>query len=142
MKGYLHVNSEKMKNVFMSHRKNLRQSYNTKTGTKSFENLTKCKYLETTLTSQNYTHDERRRRLNSKNACNLSVHNILSSRLLHKNVTITIYRSIISSVLYGGETWSHIKNRTRYRKRYLGAQGLSNRGVKRRAYWAASMRQY
>jgi hypothetical protein len=34
------------------------------------------------------------------------VENLLSSSLLSKNLNITIYRTIILSVLYGCETWS------------------------------------
>jgi len=43
----------------------------------------------------------------SGNNCYHSVQNILSSRLLSKNLKITTYRTIILSVvLYGCETWS------------------------------------
>jgi hypothetical protein len=46
------------------------------------------KYLETTITNQNDIHEEIRRRLNSGNACYFSVQNILSSRLIYKNLKI------------------------------------------------------
>jgi hypothetical protein len=47
------------------------------------------------------------RRLNSGNACYHLVQNLLSSRLLSKDVKITIYKTIILPVaLYGCETWS------------------------------------
>jgi hypothetical protein len=47
------------------------------------------------------------KRLNSGNACYHSVQNLLSSRLLSKNVKVRIYRTIILPVvLYGCETWS------------------------------------
>jgi hypothetical protein len=43
----------------------------------------------------------------SGNACYRSVQNLLSSRLLSKNIKIRIYKSIILPVvLYGCETWS------------------------------------
>ena len=43
----------------------------------------------------------------SGNACYHSVQNVLSSRLLSKNLKIKIYRTIILPVvLYGCETWS------------------------------------
>jgi hypothetical protein len=46
-------------------------------------------------------------RLKSGNACHHSVQNILSSRLLSKNLKIKIYRAVILLVvLYGCETWS------------------------------------
>jgi hypothetical protein len=47
------------------------------------------------------------RRLNSGNACYHSVQNLLSSRLLSKNVKLRIYETIVLPVvLYGCETWS------------------------------------
>jgi hypothetical protein len=46
-------------------------------------------------------------RLRSGNACYYSVQNLLSSRLLSKNLKIKTYRTIILPVvLYGCETWS------------------------------------
>jgi hypothetical protein len=48
-----------------------------------------------------------KRRLNSGNACYHSVQNLLSSRLLSKNVKVRIYKTIILPVvLYVCETWS------------------------------------
>ena len=48
-----------------------------------------------------------KRRLMSGNARYHSVQNLLSSRLLSKNLKIKIYRTIIFPVvLYGCETWS------------------------------------
>jgi hypothetical protein len=48
-----------------------------------------------------------KRGLNSGNAYYHSFQNLLSSRLLSKNVKIRIYKTIILSVfLYGCETWS------------------------------------
>jgi hypothetical protein len=65
------------------------------------------KYLGTTLTNQNSIQEEVRSRLKSGNACYYSVQNLLSSRLLSKNLKIRIYRTIILPVvLYGCETWS------------------------------------
>jgi hypothetical protein len=46
-------------------------------------------------------------RLNSRNACYHSVQNLLSSRLISKNLKIKIYKIVILPVvLYGCETWS------------------------------------
>jgi hypothetical protein len=51
--------------------------------------------------------EEIKRRLNSDNACYHSVQNLLSSRLLSKNVKVRICKSIILPVvLYGCEIWS------------------------------------
>jgi hypothetical protein len=69
--------------------------------------VTKFKYLGATLTNQNDIHDEIKSRLNSGNACYYSVQNLLSSRLILKNLKIKIYKSVIlPAVLYGCETWS------------------------------------
>ena len=45
-------------------------------------------------------------RLKSGNACYHSVQNLLSSRLISKNLKVKIYRTIIFPVLCGCETWS------------------------------------
>jgi len=59
------------------------------------------------LTNQNSIAEEIKNRLRSGNACYHSVQNLLSSRLLSKNLKIKIYRTIIAPVvLYGCETWS------------------------------------
>ena len=59
------------------------------------------------LRNQNSIQEEIKSRLKSGNACYYSVQNVLSSRLLSKNLKIKIYRTIILPVvLYGGETWS------------------------------------
>jgi len=73
----------------------------------TFERVEEFKYWGTTLTNQNSIAEEIKRRLRSGNACYHSVQNLLSSRLLSKNVKIKIYRTIIFPVvLYGCETWS------------------------------------
>jgi len=65
------------------------------------------KYLGTTLTNQNSIAEEIKSRMRSGTACCHSVQNLLSSRLLSKNIKIKIYRTIILPVvLYGCETWS------------------------------------
>jgi hypothetical protein len=61
---------------------------------------------------QNCVHKEIKSRLNSGNACYHSVQSLLSSRLLSRNVKVKMYKNIILPVvLYGCETWSHIKER-------------------------------
>jgi hypothetical protein len=50
--------------------------------------------------------EEYKRRLNSDNACNHSVQNLLSSQFLSKKLNIRICKTIISLVLYWCETWS------------------------------------
>ena len=59
------------------------------------------------MCNQNAIAEEIKSRLRSGNACYHSVQNLLSSRLVSKNLKITIYRTIILPVvLYGCETWS------------------------------------
>jgi hypothetical protein len=73
----------------------------------TFERVEVFKYLETTLTNQSSVAKEIKSRLRSGNACYHSVRNLLSSRLLSKNLKIKIYRTIILPiVLYRCETWS------------------------------------
>ena len=60
-----------------------------------------------TLTNQNSIAEEIKSKLRSENACYHSEQNLLSSRLLSKNLKIKIYRTIILPiVLYGCETCS------------------------------------
>jgi len=73
----------------------------------TFKTVEEFEYLGTTLTNQNCIAEEIKSRLRSGNACYHSVQNLLSSRLLSKNLKIKIYRTIILPVvLYGCETWS------------------------------------
>ena len=60
----------------------------------SFERMEEFKYLGTTLENPNSILEEIKSRLKSGNACCHSVQNLLSSRLLSKNLKIKIYRTI------------------------------------------------
>jgi hypothetical protein len=69
--------------------------------------MSQFRYLGTTVTNQNLIQEEIKRRLNSGNACYHLVQNLLSSRLLSKNVKIRISRTVILPVvLYGCGIWS------------------------------------
>jgi hypothetical protein len=62
--------------------------------------------LGLTVTNQNLFQEEFKRRLNGSNACYHSVQNLVSC-LLHNNLKIKIYKTIVLPVvLYGCETWS------------------------------------
>jgi hypothetical protein len=59
------------------------------------------------VTNQTLVQEEIKRRMNSGNACYHSVQNLLSSRLLSKNVIIkNIHDYNFAVTLYGCETWS------------------------------------
>ena len=66
----------------------------------TFERVEECKYLGTNLTNQNSIAEEIKSRLKSGNACYNSVQNLLSSRLLSKNLKIKIYRTVILPVYF------------------------------------------
>jgi len=73
-----------------------------------FGKVENFKYLGVIINEdKNSIAGEIKSRLRSGNACCYSVQNLLSSRLLSKNLKIKIYRTIILPVvLYGCETWS------------------------------------
>jgi len=80
----------------------------------TFERVEEFKYLGTNLTNQNSIMEEIKSRLSLGNTCYHSVQNLLSSRLLSKNLKLKIYRTIILPVVfYGCETWSQILRKER-----------------------------
>jgi hypothetical protein len=85
----LGVNPEKTNYMLMSHSQKIRQKQSIKVANGSFEGVTKFKCLEKTLRDQNYMHEEIKNRLNSGNACYISVQSLLSSRLLSGNLKFT-----------------------------------------------------
>jgi hypothetical protein len=103
----LEMNADKTKYMIMSRHSNSGQNQNIRIANESFENVAKFKHLGTTLTNQNDIHDQIKSRLNSENARYYSVQNLLSSRLMSKNLKTKMYKTeILPFVLYGCETWS------------------------------------
>ena len=103
----LEVSTDKTKYMVMSRDQNAGRNHSVRIDNSTFERMGEFKYLGTIFTNQNSIPEEIKSRLRSGNACYHSVQNILSSRLLSKNLKIKIYRTIILPVvLYGCETWS------------------------------------
>jgi hypothetical protein len=81
---------------------NAAQNRDTEIANRSFENVSQFKYLGMTATNQNSIQEEIKRGLNSGNACYHSVQNLLSSRLLSKNLKIRIHKTVILPVVLCG----------------------------------------
>jgi hypothetical protein len=95
----LEINVEKTKYMIMSRHPNSGQNQNIRIANESFEKVATFRYLGMTLTNQNEIHDEIKSRLNFGNACYYSVQNLLSSRLISKNLKIKIYKTVILPVV-------------------------------------------
>jgi hypothetical protein len=84
---------------------NAGQNHNLKMANKVRERVEQFIYLATTVTNQNSIQEQIKSILKSGNACYYSVQNLLSFRLLSKNIKIKIYRTIIMPVVvYGRNT--------------------------------------
>jgi sorting nexin-29 len=102
----LEVNADKTKYMVMCQDRNAGRGHSVKIDNSHIERVEEFKYLGTTLTNQNSIQEKIKSRLKLGNVCFHSVQNLLSSRLLSKNLKIKIYRTIILPVvLYGFETW-------------------------------------
>jgi hypothetical protein len=94
----LEINVENINCMLLSCHQNVGQNRDS-----SFQNVSQFKQFGTSVTKQILIQEEIKRRQN----CYNSVQNILSSRLLSKNVKIRIYNIIfLPVVLHGCETWS------------------------------------
>ena len=101
----LEVSADKTKYMVISQDQNAGRIHSVRIDNSTFESEEEFKYLVTTLTNKNSIAGEIKSRLRSGNACYHSVQNLLSSRLLSKNLKIKIYRTVILPVvLYGCET--------------------------------------
>jgi len=87
----LEVSADKTKYMVVSRDQNAGRIHSVRTDNSTFERVDAFKYLRTTSTNQNSIAKEIRGRLRSGNACYHSVQNLLSSRLLSKNLKIYIY---------------------------------------------------
>ena len=76
--------------MVMSRDQNAGRNHSVRIDNSTFERMEEFKYLGTTLTNQNSIQEEIKSRLRSGNACYHSVHRLLSSRLLSKNLKTKI----------------------------------------------------
>jgi hypothetical protein len=76
--------------MLLSRHQNVGENRDMKLANRLFENVSQFRYLGTRVMNQNLIQEEIKRRLNSGNSCYHSVQNLLSSRLLSKNLKIRI----------------------------------------------------
>jgi hypothetical protein len=126
--------------MLLSRHQNAGQNHGIKIANRSFENVAQFQYLGTTVTNQNLIQGEIKRRVNLGNSPFSP--ELLSSRLLSKNIKIRIYETIILPVvLYWCETWS-LTLREEHRLRVFEnevkeeeiGRACSTNGAKRIAY--------
>jgi hypothetical protein len=82
--------------LLLSRHQNAGQYHDITIRNRCFENVAQFRYLGTTITNQNLIQEEIKMRLNSGNACYHSVQNLLSSRLLSKNIKLGIYKYLFA----------------------------------------------
>jgi len=103
----LEISADKTEYMVMFRDQNAGRNHSVKINNSTFESVEGFQYLGTTLKHQNSIPEEIKSRLRLGNACYNSVQNLLSYRLLSKNLKIRIYRTmILPVVLYGCEAWS------------------------------------
>jgi len=90
-KNGLEVYGHKTKYMTVSRDQNAGRIHSMKIGNSSIERVEEFKYLGTTLTNPNSIQEEIKSTTNLGNACYYSVQNLLSSRMLSKNLKIKIY---------------------------------------------------
>ena len=84
----LKVNADKTKYMVMSWDRNAGRGHCVKIDNSSIERVEEFKYLGTILTDQNSIQEVINSRLKLGNACYYSVQNLLSSRLLSRNIKL------------------------------------------------------
>jgi hypothetical protein len=99
----LEVNQEKTKCMLMSHSQKIGQKHSVKVVNRSFENVTKFKYLGKTLTDKKCTHEEIKSRLNSGNTCYYSIQSFIFPCAVYEHEGKVFKTLVLSVVLYGCE---------------------------------------
>ena len=86
----MEVSADKIKYMVMFRDQNAGRIHSLRIDNSTFEMVEEFKYLGTSLTNQNSIAEEIKSRLKSGIACYHSVQNLLSSRLLSKNLKIKL----------------------------------------------------
>ena len=95
----LEVSADKTKYMVISRDQKSGRIQSVRIDNSTFESVEEFKYLGTNLTNQNATQEEIKSRMRSGNACYYSVQNLLSSKVLSKNLKIKMYRTLILPVV-------------------------------------------
>jgi hypothetical protein len=90
---------KKTEYMLISRLQNAGQNHEVKISNRSFVNEAQFRYLETRVTNQNLSQEERTRRLNSGNACYHLAQKHFPSPLLSKIIKIKIHRTKILPVI-------------------------------------------
>src|SRR5215510_7017024 len=92
-----YIDISRLRFMVMSREGNAGRGHSVKIDNSAIERVEELKYLGVTLTDQNSIQEEIKSRLKLGNACYHSEQNLLSSRLLSKNlkIKIRVYRTII-----------------------------------------------
>jgi hypothetical protein len=72
-----------------------RRGFDINMANRSYEDVSKFRYLGTTVVDKKIVTEENKNRLNSGSACHKSVQHLLSSCLLSKNATLRLSQTII-----------------------------------------------
>jgi hypothetical protein len=103
----LEVSADKTKYMVMSREQNAGRIHSARIDNSTFERVLIVSIFGNNFNKSKFYYGRFKSRLRSGNVCYYSVQNLLSSRLLSKNLKIKVYRIIILPVvLYGCETWS------------------------------------
>ena len=102
----LAANTGKTKHIGIGCHQDMMENEDNRIGSNSYEKVKTFKYVCSLLTNENSIQEEIKCRHKEENSCYKSVQTLLSSRLLSKNLTIKIFKTIILPVvLHGSETW-------------------------------------
>jgi hypothetical protein len=87
--------------MLMSRHRNAAQSHNIKRANGLFDNMAKLKYLGRSSTNEKSIYEETKSRFHSRNACYISVQDLLSLTLLSRNFFYLVCEAISTAAIPG-----------------------------------------